>query len=184
MQGPRTRTQCFFYWYTEGHPSSLSTTTGHLYLVGKSAIDNFGWLPIWWAQKSQKNLSPLISWYLFSKLNLVWKTFFIAPVWLDLFSWGHRVRFWMASTAKLTSLTLRSGCAMKTAMSRKFGFESSFLFFRVPSVGAQGPVCRSFTILSLYPIFKNPIWAYNIWELRQDSLEKQLTWLSKLPEQL
>lgn len=53
---------------------------------------------------------------------------------------------------------------------RKLGLGSSFLSFRVPSVGLQGPICRSFTILSFYSIFKNPIWAHNIWELRQDSL--------------
>lgn len=45
---------------------------------------------------------------------------------------------------------------------RKLGLGSSFLSFRVPSVGLQGPICRSFTILSFYSIFKNPIWAHNI----------------------
>lgn len=53
---------------------------------------------------------------------------------------------------------------------RKLGLGSSFLSFRVPSVGLQGPICRSFTILSFYSIFKNPIWAHNLWELSQDSL--------------
>ena len=39
--------------------------------------------------------------------------------------------------------------------------------FRVPSVSSQGPVCKALTILSFYFIFKNPLRAYNIRELRQ-----------------
>lgn len=126
------------------------------------------------------SLPWLISCYLFSKLNLVWKTLFTVLIQLDLFFFrDHRVRFWIASTTKLTFLILHSGCAMKTAMNWKSGnlglnllssvwpWAQAIHPLRDPSIRSQGPVCRSFTILSLYSIFKNPICAHGVRKLRQ-----------------
>lgn len=42
-------------------------------------------------------------------------------------------------------------------------------------------MCRAFTSLSFYSIFKNPSRAHSIRELKQDNLGKQLTPLPKLP---
>lgn len=51
--------------HTKGTKFTLNSNWP-LCLVSKSAIDNFGWLPIWGAQWSQGNLSPLTYFSLFS----------------------------------------------------------------------------------------------------------------------
>lgn len=124
------------------------------------------------------SLPGLISCYLFSKLNFFWKIFYTALMWLDFFFLGSQGEVLDHFHNKINIsdspllLCNENSHALKV---RKLGFQSSFLFvafqpLRFPSVSSQGLVCRAFTILSFYSIFKNPIWAPSIRELRQDYL--------------
>lgn len=165
--------QCFFCWCLEGHSSSLSTPTGLLSFVGKAAIDNFGWFPMWWVQESQEKLSSLISWYLFCKLNLSLENFLRSYSLIQSFFLGSQGKVLdcfhnkMNISGSLLWLCNENSHEQKV---RKLGLKSSFLCFRVSSIRLQGLFCRTFTILSFYSVFKNPIWVHNIWEHRQDSL--------------